>query len=60
MVIKMKDWLVYKHNDKIDAVEYEWTFEQYYSLQLAGCEIIGCPAAREKEDAIEYIKQITA
>ena len=56
----MKDWLVYKHNNKIDAIEYEWTFEQYYSLHLAGCEIIGCPAAKEKEDAIEYIKQITA
>ena len=57
---KMKDWIVYKWKDKIDAVEYEWSFQQLFDLQRSGAEILGRPACKTKQDAIEYIEPITA
>lgn len=49
-----KDWIVYKIDNKIDAVEADGLTQQINDLKDAGAEIIYYLAAKTKKNAINY------
>lgn len=55
----MKDWIVYVTPDnEVKAVESEYNEKQIDDLKGENNVIVGFPAAKRMDDAINYITQI--
>jgi hypothetical protein len=53
---KIKDWIVYQKDDKIEAIRSEHTREQIDNIKKTGAKIISYCAFVKKNSAIDYAK----
>jgi hypothetical protein len=54
----MRQWVVYTKDDELMAVEDQWTDVQYKAIYADGGTIVGYPAAKSRDDALNYIDKI--
>ena len=51
-------WIVYlTPDDKVEAVQYDFTCDHIARLESEGCTPVGTPVFKDKLDAINYAKQ---